>query len=75
MATAVLAVYVLGIVIGLIVMRDPWPTRVVTAVAWPLGIVAFVVVFVILSAAAVYLWPIPMLATLALLAAAVWLVL
>jgi hypothetical protein len=75
MATAVLAVYVLGIVIGLIVMRDPWPTRVVTAVAWPLGIVAFVVVFVILSAAAVYLWPILMLATLALLAAAVWLVL
>jgi hypothetical protein len=75
MATAVLAVYVLGVVIGLIVMRDPWPTRVVTAVAWPLGIVAFVVVFVILSAAAVYLWPIPMLATLALLAAVVWIAL
>ena len=75
MAIPVLAVYMLGVVIGLIVMRDSWPTRVVTAVAWPLGIVAFVVVFVILSAAAVYLWPIPMLATLALLAAAVWIAL
>lgn len=71
----VAGVYLFGILVGLLVMRDPWPTRVVTAVAWPLGIVAFVVVFVILSAAAVYLWPIPLLATLALLAVVVWIAL
>jgi hypothetical protein len=59
--------YVTGIVIGLIAMRDRWPERVVTAVAWPLGLLAFGVVVVILVPAAIYLWPIPLLATIGLL--------
>jgi hypothetical protein len=61
------ALYVTGIVIGLIVMRDRWPERVVTAVAWPLGLLAFGVVVAIFVAAAIYLWPIPVLATIGLL--------
>jgi hypothetical protein len=72
MFEAIAAVYLIGIAIGLVVMRDPWPSRVVTALAWPLGIVAFVVVLTIMSMAAVYLWPVPILATLV-MAAAVWL--
>jgi hypothetical protein len=59
-------IYVVGVVIGLLVMRDPWPVRIVTALAWPLGVVAFVVVLTIMSLAAVYLWPVPVLATVAL---------
>jgi hypothetical protein len=51
------AVYLAGIVIGLVVMRDPWPSRIVTAVCWPLGVVALAVVLVIMVSAAVYLWP------------------
>ena len=69
------AVYLVGIAIGLIVMRDPWPSRIVTALAWPLGVVSFVVVFVIMVTAAIYLWPVPVLATLALLGTAGWLIL
>jgi hypothetical protein len=60
------AIYVTGIAIGVIVMRDRWPERVVTAVAWPLGLLAFGVVVVIQVIAAMYLWPIPMLATIGL---------
>jgi hypothetical protein len=70
---AVSAVYVAGIALGLLLMRDPWPSRIVTALAWPLGIVAFVVVLLIMSIAAIYLWPVPILATLAAVAL-VWLV-
>jgi hypothetical protein len=65
-------IYLVGVAIGLIVMRDRWPARIVAALAWPLGVVALAVVATILSIAAVYLWPVPILATLA-LAAAVWL--
>jgi hypothetical protein len=67
-----IGVYLVGVMIGLIVMRDPWPSRVVTAIAWPLGLVAFVVVLTIMFAAAIYLWPVPLLATAA-VAAAIWL--
>ena len=67
-------VYVVGVVIGLIVMRDRWSERIVTALAWPLGVLSFFVVVVIQLLAVVYLWPIPALATLA-VAAAVWLAL
>jgi hypothetical protein len=72
MFEALAAVYLIGIAIGLAVMRDPWPSRIVTALAWPLGVVAFLVVVSILSVAAVYLWPVPALATVG-LAALVWL--
>jgi hypothetical protein len=57
------ATYVAGIAIGLIVMRDRWPERLVTAVAWPLGLLAFGVVVAIFVAATIFLWPIPALAT------------
>ena len=65
----VAAIYLAGVVIGLLVMRDRWPVRLTTAFAWPLGIVAFVVVVVVLSFASVYLWPVPVLITAAALAA------
>ena len=72
MFEAITAVYLIGLAIGLGVMRDPWPARIVTALAWPLGVLAFFVVVTIMTMAAVYLWPVPILATLA-LAAVVWL--
>jgi hypothetical protein len=64
--STLLAVYAAGIAAGLIIMRDPWPSRIATAMAWPLGILSFVVVLAIMSAAAIYLWPVPILTTLAL---------
>jgi hypothetical protein len=73
MFEAITAVYLIGLAIGLGVMRDPWPVRIGTAIAWPLGVLAFVVVLAILSIAAIYLWPVPILATLAAVAV-VWLV-
>jgi hypothetical protein len=69
---ALASTYLAGVLLGLAVMRDPWPSRIVTALAWPLGIVAFVVVLIVMSMAAIYLWPVPVLATLAAIAL-VWL--
>jgi hypothetical protein len=74
MSEWLLAMYVTGIAIGVIVMRDKWPERVVTAVAWPLGLLAFGVVVVIQVLAAIYLWPIPVLATIGLLIGAWYIV-
>ena len=68
---SLVGIYILGVAIGLIVMQDRWTTRIITALVWPLGVVAFLVVVAILSAASVYLWPVPILATLA-VASAVW---
>jgi hypothetical protein len=68
-------IYAAGIAIGLAVMRDPWPLRVGTAVAWPLGPLAFAIVVPILLIAAVILWPVRMLGAAALIAAVFWLVL
>ena len=72
LGAALASIYIAGVLLGLAVMRDPWPSRIVTALAWPLGIVAFVVVLIVMSLAAIYLWPVPILATLAVLAL-VWL--
>jgi hypothetical protein len=69
-----LAIYVIGIAIGMIVMRDRWPERVVTALAWPLGLLAFGVVVVTMAAAAIYLWPVPVLATIGVLLGAWYIV-
>ena len=66
-----IVVYIVGVVIGLLVMRDAWPARIITALAWPLGVVAFAVVVGILSLAAAYLWPVPVLAT-AVVIATIW---
>ncbi len=73
--TVVLIVYLIGVVIGLAVMRDPWGPRVVTALVWPLGPMAFVIVAAILLVTAAILWPIPILGSMALLGALVWLLL
>jgi hypothetical protein len=67
-----LAIYVTGVAIGLLVMRDPWPVRIGTALVWPAGILSFVVVTVILVLAACYLWPVLLLGLIA-IAAALWL--
>jgi hypothetical protein len=69
---AYVAVYIGGVLIGLMVMRDRWPARLATAVAWPLGPFAFVVVLAILLAASVLLWPLPVLTAAAVLGALGW---
>ena len=71
MYSAVGVIYAVGVLIGLAVMRDRWSVRLLTAALWPLGIVAFGVVVVVLLLAAVYLWPIPAIVTVA-TAAAAW---
>ena len=54
---AVLVIYVVGVVIGLAVMRDRWPVRLGMALVWPLGPGAFLVVVPILLVASAILWP------------------
>jgi hypothetical protein len=63
-----LAIYAVGVIIGLVVMRDRWVERIITAAAWPLGVLAFFVVLAIQIPAAAYLWPIPVFATAAVVA-------
>ena len=72
---AYLWIYAAGVVVALAVMRDPWPARLATALVWPLGPAAFVVVLATLLVAAVFVWPVPILVTAALAAAAAWLLL
>jgi hypothetical protein len=74
MFETLVAIYVTGIAIGMIVMRDRWPERLVTAIAWPLGPLAFAVVVATLVAASIYLWPVPVLATIAVLLGAWYIV-
>jgi hypothetical protein len=52
-----LAVYLAGVVLGLAVMRDRWGARLATALCWPLGPVAFVVVVTVMLVVATILWP------------------
>jgi hypothetical protein len=68
-----LLVYVLGIVIGLTVMRDPWPARLVTALVWPLGPIAFVIVVAVMLVTAAILWPVLILGSAAVLGAVIYL--
>jgi hypothetical protein len=68
-----LSIYIVGVLIGLAVMHDPWPVRLGTAALWPVGILSFVVVTLTLVAASLYLWPILLLALIP-VAAVVWLV-
>jgi hypothetical protein len=70
-----LGIYVAGIVIALAVMRDSWPIRIGTAMVWPLGPVAFVVVVAILLVASAILWPALILGSAALLGVLAWLTL
>ena len=69
-----LAVYLAGVVIGLALMRDRWPSRLITALVWPVGPLAFVVVLALLLATATILWPVHVLGATAILGALIWLV-
>jgi hypothetical protein len=64
-----LVIYIAGVAIGLAVMRDPWPARLTTAMVWPLGPIAFVIVISMQLVVAAILWPVPVLGTAALLGA------
>jgi hypothetical protein len=68
-----LAIYLLGVVIALAVMGDRWPARIGTALVWPLGPIALLVLIPILLVAAAILWPVTVLGGAA-LAAAIYLV-
>ena len=67
-----LIAYVIGVIIALAVMRDRWAVRVATALVWPLGPIAFVLVASIMVTAAAILWPIPVLGIAAILGTAAW---
>ena len=64
-----LILYVVGVVFGLAVMRDRLPARVATALVWPLGPMAFIVVVTVLLVVAAILWPLPVLGAAALISA------
>ena len=66
------AIYLVGVVIGLGVMRDAWPARIITALAWPLGPAAFVLVVSVLLLASLLLWPAVMVPFAAVVAALAW---
>ena len=66
------SIYLAGVIIALAVMRDPWPIRVGTALVWPLGPIAFLVVITILLISSLLLWPLLMLPLAALAAVAGW---
>ncbi len=70
-----LSIYLSGLVIALVVMRDPWPARLGSAMVWPLGPIAFVVVISILLVASAILWPVLILGGAALLGLLAWLTL
>jgi hypothetical protein len=65
-------IYVLGIALGLAVMRDPWPARVATALVWPLGPIAFVLVIALQLVVAAILWPLLILGTAAAVGLILW---
>ena len=66
--------YVVGVIIALAVMRDPWRSRIITALLWPLGPIAFLIVVPILLLAAAILWPVPVLGSAAVIYAVIYLV-
>jgi hypothetical protein len=65
--------YLTGIAIGLAVMRDPWPARLLIALVWPLGPAAFVLVVSLLLVVATILWPLPLLGLAAVVGTLAWL--
>jgi hypothetical protein len=68
-----LLVYAVGVLIGLLVMRDRFIPRLVTAFLWPIGPITGIVVVCGLVLVAVILWPLPMLLGAALVGGAVYL--
>ena len=67
--------YLIGLVVALAVMRDPWPARIGIALVWPLGPLALLVVISILLVASAILWPVLILGSAALLGVLAWLTL
>ena len=74
MSNTLLTIYVIGLLIGLVVMRDPIGPRLATALVWPLGPVAFIAVLTILVIASAALWPVTVLGLAAVVSALVWFV-
>jgi hypothetical protein len=68
-----LSIYVIGVLVGLAVMRDSWLPRTVTALLWPLGPIAFLVVVPILLVASAILWPLYVIPTAAVIGLVMWL--
>ena len=54
-------------------MLDPLPARLLTALVWPLGPVAFVLVIALLFVVATIVWPAIMLGLMAIAALGIWL--
>ena len=73
MFSVVLSIYIIGVLTGLAVMRDRMSARITTALLWPLGPLAFLVVVPMLLVTAAILWPIPVLGTAAVIIGAIWL--
>jgi hypothetical protein len=73
MDTILLVVYLAGVAIGLLTMRDRWRSRLAVALVWPLGPTAFVVVTTILVVGPAVLWPVRVLGAAALLGLTTWL--
>jgi hypothetical protein len=61
------------VAIALVATHDTWPARLVTAIAWPVGPLAFLVVVAILLFAAAILWPVVMLGLAAAIGGLIWL--
>jgi hypothetical protein len=73
MTTVLANVYLAGVLVALAVMRDRWPVRIATALVWPLGPIAFLIVIPIQLAAAAILWPVRSLAAVGVVSLLVWL--
>lgn len=73
MITILVALYSIGVLVGLVATDDRWPTRLVLSGLWPLGPIAFVLVLSGLTIVAVGLWPLVMLPLLTALGALVYL--
>jgi hypothetical protein len=73
MDTIFLVVYLAGVAIGLLTMRDRWRSRLTVVLVWPLGPMAFVVVTTMLVLAAAVLWPVRVIGAAALLGLTTWL--
>jgi hypothetical protein len=65
-------IYLAGVIIGLIVMRDSWGSRIATALSWPLGPLAFVIVVSVMLVVATILWPLVLVPFWLLVAALIW---
>ncbi|MCA1584654.1 MAG: hypothetical protein LC791_07755 [Acidobacteria bacterium] len=72
--TALLVLYVAGVIVGLVAVDARGSMRIVLPLLWPLGPAAFVIVIAGLTLVAIVLWPLRLLPILAAIGAlAYWL--